>query len=196
MRPYLFALLVCAGCDEGPAGGSEYYDRVIQPILTASCVRQQGGCHKDDGTGNALGNLDLTSYDRITKRRDVLRTYGSFPIPLLLLKAVGKDAPPIPYQDSSGKTVFLDSEIEHVGGANVSVDSNAYFELSQWMANGAQRNGSVVVRPRQMGTGACNPDFARVRPDVAAQINTVDTASPAFAKFRDKVAPVIRTSCA
>jgi len=54
----------------------------------------------------------------------------------------------------------------------------------------------VVIRAQQMGTGGCNPDFARIRPDVAAQINTVDTASPAFAKFRDSVAPVIRESCA
>ena len=36
----------------------------------------------------ALGNLDLTSFENVQKRRDVLRRYGTYPKPLLLLKAV------------------------------------------------------------------------------------------------------------
>ena len=39
-------------------------------------------------TGMALGNLDLSSFEGVQKRRDVLRTYGSYPQPLLLLKAM------------------------------------------------------------------------------------------------------------
>ena len=35
-----------------------------------------------------LGNLDLTSFENVQKRRDVLRTYGSYTQPLLLLKVL------------------------------------------------------------------------------------------------------------
>jgi hypothetical protein len=203
VRLYLLAALAAfsIGCDDTSPDAPQYYERVIQPIFTASCVRQQGGCHKDDGTGNALGNLDLTSYANVTKRRDVLRTYGSYPVPLLLLKASGAAVPPIPYQGRTDRTpdkpaVFLPSEIQHVGGATISVESNAFFELQQWMSNGAQEDGSVVQRPQQMGTGACRMDFASVRPDVAAQLSTVDTTTQAFKDFAANVEPVITQNCA
>ena len=42
----------------------------------------------DRRRADALGNLDLSSFDAVQKRRDVLRTYGSYPQPLLLLKAL------------------------------------------------------------------------------------------------------------
>ena len=47
-------------CDDKPPPAPAYYDRVIQPILTGTCVRNQGSCHTEDGNGGALGNLDLT----------------------------------------------------------------------------------------------------------------------------------------
>jgi hypothetical protein len=197
MRSVLPALLLLAACDSGSPNGPEYYDRVIQPILTASCVRQQGGCHKADASGNALGNLDLTSYEGVTKRMDVLRTYGSYPVPLLLLKASGANVPMIPYEGRVDKTtVFLNSEIQHVGGATISVESNAFFELQQWMSNGAQRDGSLNIRMQQMGSGNCNPNWMQVRPDIAAQIGTVDTTSQAYQDFKNNVEPFITGSCA
>ena len=75
-----------------------------------------------------------------------------------------------------GKTVFLDSEIEHVGGPNISIDSNAYLELQQWMANGAQRDGSLLQRPQQMGTGDCRRDFAQVRADGTITLDVAHSA--------------------
>jgi len=190
-------VLGCAACGDDAPKAPQYYERVIQPILTASCVRQQGACHKDDGTGNALGNLDLTSYASITRRRDVLRTYGSYPVPLLLLKASGGDVPPIPYKGrTDGQTVFLKSEIQHAGGATISVDSQAFLELQQWMSNGAQQDGSVAQTPQQMGSGACQSDFARLRPDITAQLPSVDTTLQAFKDFASSVEPVLTRSCA
>ena len=41
-----------------------------------------------------------------------------------------------------------------------------------------------------MGTGPCNPDFMTIRPDVAAQLPTVDTTTQAFKDFSDQVEPV------
>jgi hypothetical protein len=194
---HVLVLAFVAGCDSGPPAGPQFYERAIQPILTQNCVFNQGACHKDDGHGNALGNLDLTSYANITKRKDVLRTYGSFPVPLLLLKASGAAVPPIPYKGKSdGSTVFLPSEIQHAAGNTLSVNSSAFLELQKWLANGFAEDGSVVVRPQQMGTGACNPNFQQVRPDVAAQLSTVDTTSQAFKDFTANVEPVLTQSCA
>lgn len=189
--------LLLFGCDDQPPAGPMYYERVIQPILTQNCVFNQGACHKDDGNGNALGNLDLTSYANTTRRRDVLRSFGSFPVPLLLLKASGANVPPIPYKGSTdGTTKFFTSEIQHAGGATLSVTSSAFLELQKWLANGAAEDGSVVVKQQQMGTGPCNPDFMTVRPDVAAELPTVDTSSQAFKDFTANVEPVITKSCA
>src|SRR3954463_481490 len=193
-----FALLATAvvGCDDQPPAGPQYYQRVIQPILTQNCVFNQGACHKDDGNGNALGNLDLTSYANTTRRRDVLRTYGSFPVPLLLLKASGANVPPIPYKGSTdGVTKFFPSEIQHAGGATLSVTSSAFLQLQKWLANGAAEDGSVVSKAQQMGTGPCNPNFMTVRPDVAAQLSTVDTSTKAYGDFKSNVAPVLAQSC-
>jgi len=170
-RVLLLGLAFVLGCDDQPPAGPQYYERVIQPILTQNCVFNQGACHKDDGNGNALGNLDLTSYANTTKRRDVLRTYGSFPVPLILLKASGANVPPIPYKGATdGMTKFYTSEIQHAGGATLSVTSSAFLELQKWLANGATEDGSVASKPQQMGTGACNKSFMQVRPDVAAQL--------------------------
>ncbi|HZS36918.1 MAG TPA: hypothetical protein VFF06_08830, partial [Polyangia bacterium] len=193
----LLPLVAALGCDSGPPAAPQYFERVIQPILTTNCVRNQGACHKDDGNGNALGNLDLTSYANVTKRRDVLRTFGSYPLPLLLLKASGANVPPIPYKGATdGMTTLLPSEIQHAGGATISVQSSSFFELQKWLANGAAEDGSVAEKPQQQGTGACRTDFATVRPDVNAQLSTVDTSSQAFKDFVSNVEPVLTNSCA
>ena len=198
LRLLAVPVLLCAiGCDDQPAAGPMYYERVIQPILTQNCVFNQGACHKDDGQGNALGNLDLTSYANLVKRRDVLRTYGSFPVPLLLLKASGAAVPPIPYKGKTdGSTAFYPSEIQHAGGATLSVTSSAFLELQKWLANGATEDGSVAQHPQQMGAGSCRTDFMTIRPDVAAAISTVDTSTQAFKDFTQNVEPVLTRSCA
>lgn len=196
-RRLLLLALIVGGCDSGPPAGPMYFERVIQPILTQNCVFNQGACHKDDGKGNALGNLDLTSYANVTKRKDVLRTYGSFPVPVLLLKASGAAVPPIPYKGSTdGQTKFLTSEIQHAGGATISVTSTAFLELQKWLANGFAEDGSLQQRPQQMGSGACNPNFSTVRPDVTAKLPTVDTSTQAFKDFASNVEPVLTQSCA
>ena len=63
-----------APATSGAPPAPKYFQRVIQPILTANCTRNQAPCHKEDGAGNALGNLDVTSYANLVKRRDVLTT--------------------------------------------------------------------------------------------------------------------------
>jgi hypothetical protein len=192
----LCLLLLAVGCGDAPPAGPQFFERVIQPILTQNCVFNQGACHKADDAGNALGNLDLTSYANLAKRRDTLRQFGSYPLPLMLLKATGSQSPPIPYKGrTDGTTALLPIEIQHVGGTSLNVNSSAFFALRKWMNDGAAEDGSLVVRPKQTGTGGCNPDFAKVRPDVAAALASVDTTTQAFKDFAANVEPLLAKSC-
>src|SRR5687768_1817216 len=133
-------VLFASACDDEDPGGDDYYARVIQPILTASCATGTSGCHRADPADPfafAAGNLDLTSFENVHKRPDVLRTYGPYPVPLLLIKAVGStDDLVILYRDQQ-----LPVEIEHVGGSIFEVGGSAYLTLQTWQENGATRDG-------------------------------------------------------
>ncbi len=71
-----------------------YFDQTIDPILQSSCVRTNtgAGCHVADAKGNAFGNLDLSTYAGVDRRRDLLLDYGPYLQPSLLVKNV----PPYP----------------------------------------------------------------------------------------------------
>src|SRR5215468_10698195 len=116
-------VLVGIGCAPKKPPEVHFYDQHIQPIFNNFCTGNTSPCHRVDmpGTGGvALGNLDLTSFANVQKRRDVLRTYGSYPQPLLLLKTVPEQSVFIPYQ---GKN--YPSEIRHAGGKPIAVTSDA-----------------------------------------------------------------------
>ena len=53
----------CKSASEPEA--APYFDRTIQPILTASCSRQTTGCHRADPKGNA----DLVSSGALPQGR-------------------------------------------------------------------------------------------------------------------------------
>src|SRR3954469_7693963 len=141
--------VTAAGCLSKQRPHEQFFDQHVQPILKTFCVGNTSPCHKiDQATGTALGNLDLTSFENIQKRRDVLRTYGSYPHPLLLLKALPEDAVQIPYQ---GKQYV--SEIRHAGGKPIMANSEAYFELKRWLDNGANRDGIAPDEKPGVGLG-------------------------------------------
>src|SRR3954462_10047312 len=102
--------LGAAGCKINRPKEQRFYDQHIQPIFNSFCVGNTSPCHRIDKSdagaaeGLALGNLDLSSYESVQKRRDVLRTYGSYPQPLLLLKTLAVGSVLIPYgnTDKSG----------------------------------------------------------------------------------------------
>lgn len=181
------AALVCvAACSKAPPPDRHYFDTQIQPILNTFCVGNTSPCHKvEPSTGVALGNLDLTSFDAVQRRRDVLRTYGSYPQPLLLLKALPERSVQIPY---AGKT--YDSEIRHAGGKTLEPGTDAAFELKRWLENGATRDGLRPPVARNEGQGSC----ASVVPADAAARN-LDRGSDAYLRFQQDVAPVLRASC-
>jgi hypothetical protein len=174
------------GCVKKPTE-KYYYDQHIQPILTQSCTGNTSPCHRvDPATGTALGNLDLTSYESVHKRPDVLRKYGSYPYPLLLLKAIPEASIQIPYRGN-----LVQSEITHVGGKSLSTDSDAFFTLATWLENGATLDGIAPPAAGNHGQGACN---TALPPD--RDLTVVNTGSAAYQAFTTDVMPKLKTSCA
>ena len=175
-----------SGCLKSPAE-KHYYDQHIQPILNTSCVGNTSPCHRiNPDTGGALGNLDLSSFEAVHKRPDVLRLYGSYTLPLLLLKAVPESSVQFPYLGR-----FVQSEIRHAGGKGLSGDSAAFYELESWLRDGANRDGVAPEPQPVQGSGDCSSAVPPGR-DLAA----VDVAGAAYAAFAADVAPKLRASCA
>jgi hypothetical protein len=176
-----------AGCKREIPEERRYYDLHIQPIFDGFCVGNTSPCHKvDPATGTALGNLDLTSLEAVHKRRDVLRSYGAYPQPLLLLKSIPEAGTLIPY---GGKLV--QSEIRHAGGKPLSPSSDAFYALKRWLDGGATRDGIAPPSAPRRGTGPCTTAIPR---DLAGK--TVDSASAAYQRFIADVEPVLHDSCA
>jgi hypothetical protein len=171
-----------------------FYDQHIQPILTQFCASNTSPCHRIDPTsGVALGNLDLSSYESVQKRRDALRTYGSYPQALLLLKVLPTESVLIPYGNTDATGTYqqrlLPSEIQHTGGKIIAPNSDAYYELKRWIDNGANRDGLLPAPKANAGTGDCNTTFPTDRP-------APDITAPAYQVFVDQIQPQIIASCA
>jgi len=148
----LSCFFVVAACDDPPPGRT-FYERNIQPILTQSCSGNTSGCHRadpEDPFQFAAGNFDVTSFENVQKRRDLLEPVGPYQVPPMLIKAVGPGALSIAYGDE-----FLDLDILHNGGANLEVGSDAYLTLLTWLENGATENGLSPPDPPATGTGGC-----------------------------------------
>jgi hypothetical protein len=185
-------LTASGGCLTKEPPEQHFYNQHIQPILKTFCVGNTSPCHatvsdpNDPSFGTALGNLDLTTFDSIQKRRDVLRTYGSYPQPLLLLKALPEDAVQIPYL---GKQYV--SEIRHAGGKPIAANSDAYFELKRWLDNGANKDGIAPAEGPKSGVGDCNLGLPPANKRIP-----VDITTPGYQTFIDTIYPFLRLSCA
>lgn len=185
--------VVCAsGCTRPQEATTTYYDRNIGPILVSSCATSpsQSSCHvKADREGNALGNLDVTSYNKLILRHDLLLNYGPYDLPELLLKVVK------PYQiqltSYDGQTQTITTDIAHQGGQLIDETSGAFTTLNRWIANGASVNNSPPPPPK-LAFPACSQD-------VGSDPNfdpTKDPTSSDYAYFRNNVDPVLGQSCA
>jgi hypothetical protein len=144
-----------AGCSEEGAPGRTYYERNVEPILLQTCARNVSGCHStnaDDPHAFAAGNFDVTSFENVQKRRDLLEPFGVYPIPLLLVKAAGQtEELEVAYGDE-----FVSLQVLHAGGKIFDVGSEAYLTLLRWMENGATESGLAPATPAQSGFGDCS----------------------------------------
>jgi hypothetical protein len=183
----VLAVAALAACQKEKTPERRYYDEHIQPVFNGFCVGNTSPCHRiDDQSGVALGNLDLSSYEAVQKRRDVLRNYGAYPQPLLLLKALPEESVLIPYD---GK--LYPSEIRHAGLKTLSPSSDAFFELKRWIDQGANRDGLGLPPPPRPGAGGC----AQGLPE-GTVVPAVDRNSAAYQAFVREVGPLLKSSCA
>jgi hypothetical protein len=180
----------CASNDTQPT--ETFYDRRIAPILTSSCASSPSGsqCHvTQDAYGNALGNLSFDSFDTLDKRRDLFVTYGPFPTPTLLLKALA------PFQLSlstwrGGDPIIITTDIPHAGGRLLDVTSSSYAQLSRWIARGGTEN-NALADTRQLDLTPCSDQLGSdpsFDPGVAPETSD-------YATFSDSVNPLLGQRC-
>jgi hypothetical protein len=206
--PWARALLLIAGTlaltgcsrDDRPAE-STFYERRIAPVIQGSCATSptRSGCHvAADDRGNALGNLNIESYQTLILRRDLLVNYGPYGLPGLLLKVVPQFDPANPAQGLTlrltywdNDTVTVKTDIAHGGGSLLDFTSASFTTLQRWIENGAAENNApgeaarVNLQPCSEVLGQ-DPDF-----DPAAA-----PTSPDFDDFLNNVNPVLSQNCA
>jgi len=168
-----------------------FFDQNVAPILQTSCVRTNtgAGCHVADAKGNAFGNLDLTTYDGVSHRRDLLLDYGPYLQPSMLVKNVP------PYQVSvqlwDGTTVSVTTDIKHAGGPILDPTGSAYQTLRRWIDNGATEDNTGVA-PVSIPTTPCTD----VVPSAPGFDPNADPTGQDFAAFQQDAEPVLARSCA
>lgn len=184
MKWISLALAAALGACSSGRSGDTYYERNIQPILDFSCAGNTSGCHRtnpEDPYSFAAGNFDVTSFENVQKRRDLLQPFGAFSQPLLLIKAVPPGALSVAY----GST-FKSIDVLHAGGPILELSSPAYLTLQQWVENGATENGLAPPSPAKDGGTACS---TAVPPGFQPAMYT---SNENFAQFRSDVQPVLR----
>lgn len=184
------SLLLCA-CGDSPPGRT-YYERNIEPILEQKCAGNTSGCHSTnvgDPYAFAAGNLDVTSFENVQKRRDLLVRFGVYQQPLFLIKAV---APATPNPNDPNKLSvqygdkFLPLDVLHAGGAIIDVSSDAYFTLQTWLENGATENGLKPPNPAQQGNGDCSTALP------SGFSAAMYTGNANFGTFKNNIQPVLK----
>ena len=184
------ALSACSKREVKPGGN--YYERKIAPILVQRCATSATGslCHVTaDDRGNAFGNLDVSSYEMLTKRRDLLVDYGPYGMPALLMKAVPPYTIPITHWDSSQETITTD--VPHAGGSLIEPTSVSFSVLKRWLDRGATAN-NAEAKPPELSVEAC---VDRVGSDPAFDPSQ-DPPGADYQFFVDKVNDYLVENCA
>ncbi len=155
-RAALFSVLLAAACtsEDGPPPAPLFFEREVLPILTQSCSSGVSGCHRadpEDPFAFAAGNLDVTSYENIQKRQDVLRSHGAYPVPFLLAKAAGENSNlRVAYRGQQ-----LPLRVPH-NGAVLQGGSASFLTLQSWLSNGATLDGVRPLPAPVLGVGPCS----------------------------------------
>ncbi len=194
LAPLALSLVLLTGCKSAKREASTtYYQRQIGPILQESCANSptQSGCHvAADTHGNALGNLNVTSYDTLTKRRDLLISYGPYLMPALLAKVVRPFSVRITTWEGPDP-IIVTTDIPHAGGPLIDVTSSSFNTLATWIARGASENNSVVPAP-DLGRTPCPTNVG----NDSDFDPTTDPTAPDYKTFVDRVNPVLGKTCA
>jgi hypothetical protein len=178
-------------CTTKEPQSSTYFDNVIAPSLQTSCVHANtgAGCHVADTKGNALGNLDLSSFSGVDSRRDLLLEYGPYQQPSLLVKNIP------PYQVNlalwDGTKIVVTTDIKHTAGPVLDPTASSFVTLKRWIDNGATVNntGNPPVDIVRNPCSAAVPALAGFDPDA-------DPTTSDFAQFKSAANPVLAKNCA
>jgi WD40-like Beta Propeller Repeat len=190
----LGVLLTSSACKtQETTDHTNYFDRKIGPVVVQACATSptKSGCHvAADDHGNALGNLNVTSYDSLTKRKDLFLRYGPYGLPALLLK-VAPDFPIAITTWQSSTPILIKTHISHVGGTLLDLTSPSFTLLDTWISNGFAVNNAPAADP----TFAQTPCSNNLGSDPAFD-STTDPTTPDYQSFVDTVNPVIGSQCA
>jgi hypothetical protein len=153
-RGRALAALVTAGlggvaCQTSNPPEFAYYDDRIAPVLEVGCALQTTGCHVATDQQAAVGNLDLSSYDMLYKRRDTLPALGPYSVGQLLLKGGSPIEVPVQTFDAPAgaqpdeRFVAVVTDVRHAGGTSLRQGSDGYAKLKSWIGQGFERDGSI-----------------------------------------------------
>jgi len=186
----LTALALLAGaCTVREPTEDTYFDRSISPTLTTSCARGPtgAGCHVADARGYAFGNLDVSTFEQLAQRRDLLATYGPYGQSGLLLKVV----PPLQLElhafDGTAQTITTD--VRHTGGSVLDPSGSGYRTLSRWIEAGATKN-NTGKKESQYTSLACSTRAPSSTHDLA-----VDPPGADFARYKEEIHPMLLARC-
>lgn len=186
-----------------------FFESNIEPVLQTSCTRSPtgSGCHVSDSHGNALGNLDASSYAAVTQRRDLLATYGPYGQPSLLIKNLpaftveiqAYDGLSATFGESTQSPLTITTDIKHVGGPILDPTGGAFQTLKQWINNGATEQNTGVP-PNTLIHYPCissDPDMS-ILPFSESTFNAgaINHNAPDYKYFKSNVAPYIQQVCA
>jgi hypothetical protein len=187
-----------AACKQPEPPEFSFYDDRIAPVMNVGCVAQTTGCHVARADQSAVGNLDLSSFDALMRREDVIAPTGPYPVGQLLLKggdpalvAVQTFDPPDPTRKDE-LFVALQTDIRHAGGVLLREGSDGYAAIKSWAAEGYTRGGEASY-PVSASIGDCLPG-AGAHVGFDADEKPVDKKS--YDAFVDKVQPMLVRRCA
>lgn len=177
------------GCAfEGAPDDWSYYDENIAPTISASCGGPLVGCHLSDERGTAPGNLDVSSYDSLRRRTDLLIEYGPYPRPMLLIRA--GDQVPVTVSTLDG-SVEVTTDVPHAGGRILRRGTQGFGRLLQWLDQGYTRTG--IPRDDHLeNTGDCASGPGHTSGfSASAEPEHLEL----FRQFVEDVQPVLVDSC-
>ena len=188
------AASLLASCGEkSEVTRSTYFERTIAPVLVTSCVRTNtgAGCHVATPKGNALGNLDTSTFAGVAKRRDLLLDYGPYGQPAFLVKNIPNFT--VELQAFDGQKASLTTDIKHTGGPILDPTGSAYQTLRRWIQNGASENNSGPPA-QNLARQPCKNDIPQVAGFDAAR----DPSRPDFARFKNdaRLKDTLKVGCA
>jgi hypothetical protein len=193
----LTGLAASGGCTTLEPQPTTYFDQTIDPILQSSCVRTNTGvgCHVADTKGNAFGNLDVSTFAGVNRRRDLLLNYGPYQQPSLLVKNVA------PYTLElalwNGTKIDVTTDIKHTGGPILDPTDSAYQILHQWIENGATENNTGNAPVNYPHTACSNViPSATVYPLGAGFNGGSDPTTSDWSSFEANAEPVLSQTCA